>query len=63
MLNIVKTVAGNALTDIWNITTKVFSYITGNISMGDLFAGLAGSGIYVAAKKPLNYSKLLKSPL
>ena len=51
VLNIVKTVAGNALTDIWNIATKVFSYITGNISMGDLFAGLAGSGIYVAAKK------------
>ena len=51
VLNILKTVAGNALTDIWNIATKVFSYITGNISMGDLFAGLAGSGIYVAAKK------------
>lgn len=51
VLNIVKTVAGYALTDIWNIATKVFSYITGNISMGDLFAGLAGSGIYVAAKK------------
>lgn len=51
VLNIAKTVAGNALTDIWNIATKVFSYITGNISMGDLFAGLAGSGIYVAAKK------------
>ena len=51
VLNIVKTVAGNALTDVWNIATKVFSYITGNISMGDLFAGLAGSGIYLAAKK------------
>ena len=51
VLDIVKTVAGEALTDIWNIATKVFSYLTGNISMGDLFAGLAGSGIYVAAKK------------
>lgn len=51
VLNIVKTVAGEELTDIWNIATKVFSYLTGNISMGDLFAGLAGSGIYVAAKK------------
>ena len=51
VLNIVKTIAGEALTDIWNIATKVFSYLTGNISMGDLFAGLAGSGIYVAAKK------------
>jgi len=51
VLDIVKTVTGEALTDIWNIATKVFSYLTGNISMGDLFAGLAGSGIYVAAKK------------
>ena len=51
ILDIVKNVAGKALTDIWNIATKVFSYLAGNISMGDLFAGIAGSGIYVAAKK------------
>lgn len=60
VLDIVKTVAGEALTDIWNIATKVFSYLTGNISMGDLFAGLAGSGIYVAAKKASKLFETIK---
>ena len=36
---------------IWGAVTKVFGWIKENISAGDIFAGLAGGGIFVAAKK------------
>lgn len=36
---------------IWNAIKTVFSFIRENISAGDIFAGLAGGGIFVAAKK------------
>lgn len=36
---------------IWNSLKAVFSWISNNISIGDIFAGLAGGGIFVAAKK------------
>lgn len=40
-------VAGN----IWNSIKEVFTWITDNVSAGDIFAGLAGGGIFAAAKK------------
>ena len=36
---------------IWGAVTKVFGWITDHISAGDIFAGLAGGGIFVLAKK------------
>ena len=45
-----KTICGVA-EKIWNAVTKVFGWIRENISAGDVFAGLAGGGIFVAAKK------------
>lgn len=53
---------GGVLSNIWNVIKSVggkikdvlgdvISWITENISAGDIFAGLAGGGIFVAAKK------------
>lgn len=39
------------LTGIWDSISKVFGWITKNISVGDIFAGLAGGGIFAVAKK------------
>ena len=36
---------------IWGAVTKVFGWIRENISAGDIFAGLAGGGIFMLAKK------------
>lgn len=36
---------------IWSAIKTVFTFIRENISAGDIFAGLAGGGIFVAAKK------------
>ena len=36
---------------IWSAVTKVFGWIRDNISAGDIFAGLAGGGIFMLAKK------------
>ena len=36
---------------IWDAITKVFGWIRENISAGDIFAGLAGGGIFMLAKK------------
>ena len=36
---------------IWESLKKVFGWISENVSIGDVFAGLAGGGIFVAAKK------------
>lgn len=36
---------------IWKAVKTVFGWITDNVSAGDIFAGLAGGGIFVAAKK------------
>lgn len=44
---IVAKVAGK----IWDSLKTVFGWISENISAGDIFAGLAGGGIFVAAKK------------
>ena len=54
--------AGDALTGIgrsvaevvngiWTTIKEFFSWVTGNISFSDIFAGLAGGGIFLAAKK------------
>ena len=36
---------------IWDPIKNVFTWIKDNVSIGDVFAGLAGGGIFVAAKK------------
>lgn len=36
---------------IWKAISTVFGWITDHISVGDIFAGLAGGGIFVLAKK------------
>ena len=41
----------NVLTEIWEAFKTVFGYITENISIGDIFAGLVGTGAIVALKK------------
>ena len=37
--------------NIWNALKEVFTWISENVSAGDIFAGLAGGGIFAAAKK------------
>ena len=41
----------NTAKKIWNPIKNVFTWIKDNVSIGDVFAGLAGGGIFVAAKK------------
>ena len=36
---------------IWNVLKAVFGWISDNVSIGDIFTGLAGGGVFVAAKK------------
>lgn len=36
---------------IWDVVRPVFTWIAENISIGDIFAGLAGGGIFILAKK------------
>ena len=45
--NIVRTVGGK----IKNVLGDVISWISDNVSAGDIFAGLVGGGIFMAAKK------------
>ena len=44
-------VLGGAFERVKNVISDVFTWITDNISGGDIFAGLAGGGIFLAAKK------------
>lgn len=39
------------LTGIWDSITKVFGWISDNVSMGDILAGILGGGIFTVAKK------------
>lgn len=39
------------LTGIWDSITKVFGWISDNISIGDVSAGILGGGIFTVAKK------------
>jgi tape measure domain-containing protein len=39
------------LTGIWDSITKVFGWISDNVSMGDVLAGILGGGIFTVAKK------------
>ena len=41
----------NVASKIWNAVSKVFGWITDNVSFLDIFAGLAGGGIFVLATK------------
>lgn len=47
--------AGKVIADvaskIWNAIKPVFTWISENVSIGDIFAGLAGGGVFVLAKK------------
>lgn len=44
-------VIANVCGKIWNVVKSVFGWITDTFSAGDIFAGLAGGGIFVAATK------------
>lgn len=39
------------LTSIWDSITKVFGWISDNVSMGDILAGILGGGIFTTVKK------------
>lgn len=39
------------LTGIWDSITKVFGWISDNVSMGDILAGILGGGIFTTVKK------------
>ena len=41
----------NVASKIWNAVTKVFGWITDNVSFLDIFAGLTGGGIFALATK------------
>ena len=44
---------------IWDGVTTVFSWISENFSISDIFTGLAGGGIFVLAKKLMGFVKQL----
>lgn len=46
--------------NIWNALGGVFDWIGDNVSMGDIFAGLAGGGVFLAAKKFMGLIKTIK---
>ena len=51
VFSVVKTTICNAATNIFDAVKNVFSWIKENVSVGDLFAGLASGGIFAVAKK------------
>ena len=51
VFSVVKTTICNAATNIFDAVKNAFSWIKENVSAGDLFAGLAGGGIFAVAKK------------
>lgn len=46
---------------IWNAVSTVFGWIADHVSAGDIFAGLAGGGIFVLAKKLGKLADKIKS--
>ena len=51
----------NVASKIWNAVTKVFGWITDNVSFLDIFAGLTGGGIFVLATKLGSFVDKIKS--
>ena len=50
----------NVVTGIGNAIKTAFSWITDNISLGDIFTGLVGGGVYVAIKKIIQLAEKIK---
>lgn len=50
-LSIAGSAVANFAKNIWNALSGVFDWIGDNVSIGDIFAGLAGGGVFLAAKK------------
>ena len=48
---------------IWDALKTAFKWISENVSIGDIFAGLAGGGIFVAAKKLSGLIEKIKEAL
>lgn len=48
---------------IWNTLKTAFKWISEKVSLGDIFAGLAGGGIFVAAKKLSGLIEKIKEAL
>lgn len=64
--DILSTVGGyiiKAVNYIWDGIKTAFNWITDNISIGDVFAGLAGGGIFMAAKKLSSLFDTIKESL
>lgn len=64
--DILSTVGGyviKAVNYIWDGIKTAFNWITDNISIGDVFAGLAGGGIFMAAKKFVGLIDKIKDSL
>lgn len=59
----VKTAICNSATSIFDVVKNVFSWITDNVSVGDVFAGLAGGGIFAVARKLSGVLKTIKEGL
>jgi tape measure domain-containing protein len=58
--DVLSTVGGfisKALSSIWDGFKVVFGWVSENFSAGDIFAGLAGSGIFIFAKKLIGFVK------
>lgn len=55
----IKKVAGT----IWDTIKATFKWVSENVSIGDIFAGLAGGGIFVAAKKLSGLIEKMKDAL
>ena len=53
----------NAANKILEVVKNIFTWISDNVSAGDIFAGLAGGGIYVTAKKFGNIADKIKDAI
>lgn len=63
VLNRIGTVVSKVFSAIKNTISSVLGWIRENISAGDIFAGLAGGGIFALAKKFSNFIDSIKESL
>ena len=59
ILSVIGDVICDVASAIWDGVKTAFSWISENFSIGDIFAGLAGGGIFVLAKKLMGFVKQL----
>lgn len=61
ILSTIGDVICDVASSIWSGVKTVFGWISENFSIGDIFAGLAGGGIFVLAKKVAGFVKKLSN--